>query len=84
MAASLMSSIVKPMHPEGPRFLAIAAAMPTRSGAKTRRRSVIAALAVTVWVYYFFRDPPRVTPLRAGLMVSPADGEVSMIVPAAP
>ena len=26
---------------------------------------------LTVWVCYFFRDPPRVTPLRDGLVVSP-------------
>ena len=44
----------------------------------------IAGVVLTVWCYYFFRDPPRVTPVRAGLVVSPADGAVSMIAPAAP
>jgi phosphatidylserine decarboxylase len=34
---------------------------------------------VTVWCAYFFRDPPRVTPLRDGLVVSPADGRISRI-----
>ncbi len=33
-------------------------------------------VALTLWVAYFFRDPERVTPLRAGLIVAPADGEV--------
>jgi phosphatidylserine decarboxylase len=34
---------------------------------------------LTLYVVYFFRDPDRVTPLRDGLIVSPADGKVSSI-----
>jgi phosphatidylserine decarboxylase len=41
-------------------------------------------LGLTVWCYYFFRDPKRAVPLNRGLMVSPADGVVSMITPAVP
>ncbi len=33
---------------------------------------------------YFFRDPPRVTPSRPGLVIAPADGLVQMIERAAP
>jgi len=33
----------------------------------------------TAWCAYFFRDPERVTPLRDGLVISPADGRISMI-----
>ncbi len=36
-------------------------------------------LVITLWVCYFFRDPERVTPVRDGLVVSPADGRISMI-----
>jgi phosphatidylserine decarboxylase len=41
-------------------------------------------LALTAWCFYFFRDPPRVTPLRDGLVIAPADGRVSRIINAAP
>ncbi len=39
---------------------------------------------LTIWCAYFFRDPPRVTPVRDGLVVAPADGRVSQITTAAP
>src|SRR4051795_10608107 len=39
---------------------------------------------LTVWCALFFRDPVRVTPVREGLVVSPADGRVSQIVNALP
>jgi phosphatidylserine decarboxylase len=38
----------------------------------------------TIWCAYFFRDPPRVTPLRDGIVVSPADGRVSQIANVVP
>ena len=39
---------------------------------------------LTAWCFYFFRDPPRVTPLRDGLVIAPADGRVSRIINAVP
>jgi phosphatidylserine decarboxylase len=39
---------------------------------------------LTVWCAYFFRDPVRVTPMRDGLVVAPADGRVSKIINAVP
>jgi phosphatidylserine decarboxylase len=36
-------------------------------------------LILTAWCVYFFRDPPRVTPLQPDLVVSPADGRISAI-----
>ena len=38
----------------------------------------------TLWCVYFFRDPERVTPIRDGIVVSPADGRVSRITNAVP
>jgi phosphatidylserine decarboxylase len=35
---------------------------------------------LTIWCALFFRDPVRVTPVREGIVVAPADGRVSQIV----
>ncbi len=39
---------------------------------------------LTIWCALVFRDPIRVTPIREGIVVSPADGRISMIVHAIP
>lgn len=83
MSVSMLSTFVKPMHPEGRKFVAIAAAIAVVLFLIWEPLGWIGT-GLTVWVYYFFRDPVRVTPTRPGLMVSPADGVVSLLEPAVP
>lgn len=80
---ALLSTVLKPVHPEGYRFIA-AFAVVTLLLFLLSWVAGFAGVLLTVWCYYFFRDPPRVTPTRPGLVVSPADGLVSMIATAAP
>lgn len=41
-------------------------------------------LVATAWCVFFFRNPPRVTPVRPGLVVAPADGRIQWVAPAPP
>jgi phosphatidylserine decarboxylase len=79
----LLSSVLVPIHREGWRFAAIFAAADLVLWWVAQPLGWI-GLVATAWCIYFFRDPPRVTPVRPGLVVSPADGVVQMIQPAVP
>src|ERR1700732_3874900 len=39
---------------------------------------------LTIWCALFFRDPVRVTPVRDGIVVAPADGRISMVTQVLP
>lgn len=80
---SLLETItdnLAPVHPDGYKFVAPAAILALVLWFLLPF-SLLAylSLGVLTYVVYFFRDPARVTPLRDGLVVSPADGKVSLI-----
>ncbi len=83
MGVSLRSIVLKPMHREGPRFVAAFAVLTLLLWWLWDPLFWL-GLGLTVWCYYFFRDPPRTVPMDDGLVVSPADGIVSLIGPAVP
>ncbi len=37
------------------------------------------ALLLTIYIGYFFRDPARITPVREGLIIAPADGTITSV-----
>lgn len=73
-----ITDFITPVHREGTPFIAAGAAATLAFLWLWPPLGWIAAL-LTAYVVYFFRDPDRVTPLRDGLIVSPADGKVSAI-----
>ncbi|MDU8911381.1 phosphatidylserine decarboxylase [Aestuariicoccus sp. MJ-SS9] len=79
----MRDTFIKPMHPEGRRFVGIFAAITLVLFLLWEPLGWI-GVGLTIWCYYFFRDPERVVPNRPGLILSPADGVVSLIEPAVP
>ena len=79
----MTDTFIKPMHPEGRKFVAIFAAVTLVLFLVSDLLGWI-GVGLTVWCYYFFRDPERVIPDAPGLVISPADGVVSLIEPAIP
>ena len=66
------------IHNEGWRFVGIFAAITALLAIIWEPLGWI-GVVLTVWCYYFFRDPERVTPDIKNVVVSPADGTVQMI-----
>ena len=66
------------LHKEGYRFLAIAALITFILLLISNFFGVISFI-LTIWVYYFFRDPERFSINDENYLVSPADGVVSQI-----
>jgi phosphatidylserine decarboxylase len=83
MSVSLVGTVVKPIHPEGRKFIAIFAAVTLVLWIIWEPLGIVGTV-LTIWCYYFFRDPIRTVPMGEGQIVSPADGVVSLIERAVP
>ena len=80
---AMLRSVIVPLHPDGWKFVAASAAGAVVLALIWQPLGWLGAI-LTAWCAYFFRDPPRVTPVRPGLVISPADGVVQAIGPAEP
>lgn len=83
---SIIDSIRKqaaPIHPEGYLFIGIFALASLVLFIIWRPLGWI-GVVLTLWCVYFFRDPVRVTPVRDGLVIAPADGKISSVALAVP
>ena len=71
----MFSKIFPKIHVEGYKFLVISGIITLVFYIFSDFLALI-GLLLTVWVYYFFRDPERITIDDDNYLVSPADGEV--------
>ena len=71
----MISKILPKLHSEGYKFIVIAVILTIIFNTFSNFLGFV-GLVLTIWVYYFFRDPERVIIDDNNYLVSPADGEV--------
>ena len=74
----MFKKIFPKIHTEGYKFLAIAIFITIILYFLSTFLGLI-SLVLSVWVYYFFRDPDRISINDENYLTSPADGEVLMV-----
>ena len=75
--------LLPPVHPEGVKIIGVALAIVLVLGVLSKSLLLLGIPALA-FVYYFFRNPKRVSPDGEGLILAPADGIVSNITPFVP
>jgi len=81
LLATIKKAVFVPIHPAGYPFIAIFAVVALILAQFGGVAGMI-GLILTLWCVFFFRCPVRATPVRDGLLISPADGIVSIITEA--
>ena len=74
----MMDNIFPKIHKEGYKFLAISIIFTLAVLLFSNFFGIIFIL-ITIWVYYFFRDPDRISINDDNYLVSPADGLITQI-----
>ena len=74
----MMDNIFPKIHKEGYKFLAISIII-TLLAVLFSNILFLVLLIITIWVYYFFRDPDRISINDDAYLVSPADGLITQI-----
>ena len=74
----MLDKVFPKIHAEGYKFLAIAIILTIFLYFFSTFLGLI-GLVLTIWVYYFFRDPERISINDDSYLTSPADGEVLMV-----
>ena len=74
-----MNNLFPKIHKEGYKFLAISLILTFLSWLFLDNVALLFIL-LTIWVYYFFRDPERVSIMNDNYLVSPADGVITQII----
>ncbi len=71
----MFSKVFPKIHPEGYKFIVIAVIITIILYSFSNFLGLV-GLVISIWVYYFFRDPERIIIDDDNYLVSPADGEV--------
>ena len=74
----MFEKIFPKVHPEGYKFLIISSII-TLIVLSISSFFGFIFIVITIWVYYFFRDPERVVIEDQNYLTSPADGRISSI-----